>query len=112
MQACGFRDHRLEIEAQNAVVLGVSADGWDSHVKFKTKYNLPFTLLVDPDYRIAEAYGVLDKKSLRRFLFSGLRRSHFVIDEDGRILAAHYGVAANASATEALATLREAAEKT
>lgn len=93
------------------MVLGVSADGWDSHVKFKTKYNLPFTLLVDADYRIAEAYGVLDKKSLRRLFFSGLRRSHFVIDENGRILAAHYGVAPNASATEALATLRKTAEK-
>ena len=61
-QACGFRDHYLEVEQQNAVVLGVSPDGIKSHQKFKTKFNLPFTLLADEDHKVAERYGVWGEK--------------------------------------------------
>ena len=63
-QACGFRDNYLEIEEKNAIVLGVSPDGAKSHQKFKTKFNLPFTLLADEDHSIAEAYGVWVEKSM------------------------------------------------
>src|ERR1043165_8058657 len=56
-QACGFRDEYLHIEERQGVVLGVSPDDVESHRKFKTKYNLPFLLLVDADHRVAEAYG-------------------------------------------------------
>src|SRR5213594_4808803 len=62
-QACGFRDSYPTIEEQNAVVLGISPDGVKSHQKFKTKFNLPFTLLVDQDHAISEAYGVWQEKS-------------------------------------------------
>src|SRR5512142_2942152 len=55
-QACGFRDAYPTIEEKNAVVLGVSPDNEQSHQKFKTKYNLPFILLVDADHKVAEAY--------------------------------------------------------
>src|SRR5438309_2430717 len=57
-QACGFRDNYPVIEEKNEVVLGVSPDGVTSHQKFKTKFDLPFTLLVDEDHAIAVAYGV------------------------------------------------------
>ena len=63
-QACGFRDAYPVIEEQNAVVLGVSPDGVKSHQKFKTKYDLPFTLLVDEDHAVAEAYGAWGEKSM------------------------------------------------
>ena len=63
-QACGFRDHYPHIEEKNAVVLGVSPDGVKSHQKFKTKYNLPFTLLVDDQHVVAEAYGLWIEKSM------------------------------------------------
>src|SRR5438552_7052064 len=56
-QACAFRDAYPAIEEKNAVVLGVSPDGEESHRRFKTKYNLPFTLLVDADHAVAEKYG-------------------------------------------------------
>jgi len=56
-QACGFRDNYLAIEEKNAVVLGLSPDGVKSHQKFRTKYNLPFTLLADESNTVAEAYG-------------------------------------------------------
>ena len=57
-QACGIRDAYGEFERAGAVVLGVSPDDERSHVKFKDKYGLPFTLLADPDHAVAERYGV------------------------------------------------------
>jgi peroxiredoxin Q/BCP len=84
-QACGFRDHYAEIEERDAVVLGVSPDGQASHQKFKTKYDLPFTLLVDEDHAVAEKYGVWGEKSMYGRKYMGIIRSHFVIDQDGKI---------------------------
>jgi len=84
-QACGFRDSYPVIEEQNAVVLGVSPDGVTSHQKFKTKYDLPFTLLVDEEHTIAELYGVWGEKSMYGRKYMGIIRSHFVIDEAGKI---------------------------
>ena len=74
-QACGFRDHYPEILERNAVVLGVSPDSAESHRRFKTKFDLPFILLVDADHRVAQSYGAWSG--------SGMVRSHFVIDEKG-----------------------------
>ncbi len=91
-QAVGFRDHYDEIVAHNAVVLGVSPDSVESHVKFKTKYDLPFQLLVDPDHKIAELYGVWGEKKMYGRTYYGIKRSHFVIDEDGRLIDVRYNV--------------------
>ena len=85
-QAVGFRDHYDEIVANNAVVLGVSPDSVESHVKFKTKYDLPFHLLVDPDHKIAELYGVWGEKKMYGRTYYGIKRSHFVIDEEGKLI--------------------------
>lgn len=87
-QACGFRDQYPLIEAKNAVVLGVSPDGVKAHTKFKTKYNLPFTLLVDDQHSVAEAYGVWVEKSMYGKKYMGVERSHFVIDEQGQLIEA------------------------
>src|SRR5262245_2977994 len=62
-QACGFRDHMTEIEEQNGIVIGISPDNAKSHQKFRTKYNLPFILLSDPDHQVADMYGAWGKKS-------------------------------------------------
>ena len=62
-QACSFRDNYLQVEEQNAVVLGVSPDSAASHRRFKTKYNLPFTLLVDADHAVAEKYGAWGERT-------------------------------------------------
>ncbi|MGF1507753.1 MAG: thioredoxin-dependent thiol peroxidase [Anaerolineae bacterium] len=88
-QACGFRDNYEVIEEKNAVVLGVSPDGQASHAKFKTKHDLPFTLLVDEDHSISEAYGVWGEKKMFGYTFMGVIRSHFIIDEQGKIADAH-----------------------
>jgi peroxiredoxin Q/BCP len=104
-QACGFRDNYLAIEEKNAIVLGVSPDGAKSHQKFKTKFNLPFTLIADEDHSIAEAYGVWAEKSTYGKKHMGIERSHFVIDENGRVVDAQVKVKPEDSVERALATL-------
>jgi peroxiredoxin Q/BCP len=104
-QACGFRDAYPQIEDKNAVVLGVSPDSARSHQGFKSKYQLPFPLLLDPDHRIAEAYGVWREKSMYGRKYMGILRSHFVIDEQGKLSAVQYNVKASDSASQALASL-------
>jgi peroxiredoxin Q/BCP len=104
-QSCGFRDHYIEIEEKNAVVLGVSPDSVKSHQRFKTKYNLPFTLLVDTDHQLADAYGVWGEKSFMGKKHMGVIRSHFVIDEQGNIADAQVNVSPNDSVERALAAL-------
>ena len=104
-QACGFRDNYLAIEEKNAIVLGVSPDGAKSHQKFKTKFNLPFTLVADEDHSIAEAYGVWVEKSMYGKQYMGIERSHFVIDENGKIVDAQVKVKPEDSVERAIATL-------
>lgn len=104
-QACAFRDSYPQIEAQNAVVLGISPDGLTSHQKFKTKHNLPFILLSDEQHTVAEAYGVWVEKSMYGKKYMGIERSHFVIDEAGRVIDAQVKVKAKESAAKALAVL-------
>jgi len=91
-QACGFRDSYPKIEGANAVVLGVSTDDVDSHQAFKTKYQLPFPLLVDADHRISEAYGTWQERERDGRKFMGMARSHFVIDGQGKVVDVQYNV--------------------
>jgi thioredoxin-dependent peroxiredoxin len=104
-QACGFRDNYPIIEEKNAVVLGVSPDNEKSHQKFKTKYNLPFTLLVDADHAVADAYGVWGEKSMYGKKYMGIIRSHFIIDEEGRIADAQVKVSPGESVERAMTAL-------
>jgi len=104
-QACGFRDQYPAISEKNAIVLGVSPDSARSHEGFRAKFQLPFPLLVDADHALAEAYGVWQEKSMMGRKYMGILRSHFVIDEQGKIVDAQYNVKATASPTKALAAL-------
>ncbi len=104
-QACSFRDSYPEIEEQNAVVLGVSPDDAKSHQRFKTKYNLPFTLLVDQDHQLADKYGTWGEKSMYGKKYQGVIRSHFVINESGETVDVQYNVSAKDSAEKALTSL-------
>lgn len=104
-QACGFRDNYPVIEEKNAVVLGVSPDGVQSHQKFKTKFDLPFTLIVDEDHAIAEAYGVWGEKSMYGKTYMGVVRSHFIIDENGVIADAQYKISPTDSVEQAMKAL-------
>lgn len=104
-QACGFRDNYAMIQEKNAVVLGVSPDDADSHRKFKSKFDLPFPLLVDEDHTIADAYGVWGEKTAYGRTSMGIIRSHFVIDEEGKIADAQYKVSPADSNERALQSL-------
>lgn len=84
-QACGIRDEWSQFQEAGAVVLGVSPDELDSHRAFSKKYDLPFTLLSDPDHKVAEAYGVWKEKSMYGRTYWGIERSTFVIDPEGRV---------------------------
>jgi len=104
-QACGFRDEYPTIQEKNAVVLGISPDGVESHQKFKTKHDLPFALLVDEDHVVAEAYGVWGEKSMYGRKTMGIIRSHFVIDEEGRLSDVQIKVSPQKSVEKAVAAL-------
>ena len=93
-EACGFRDSWKEIQKLNAVVLGVSADGAESHQKFAAKYKLPFPLLSDPDRKVMEKYGAYGEKMMYGKKVTGVIRSTFVVDEKGKIELAQYNVKA------------------
>ena len=104
-QACGFRDAYPQIEERNAVVLGVSPDSARSHQKFRSKFDLPFTLLVDEDHAVAEAYGVWGEKSMYGKKYMGITRSSFVIDEAGRLADVQIKVSPADSVATALSAL-------
>jgi thioredoxin-dependent peroxiredoxin len=84
-QACGIRDNYGAFGERGAVVLGISPDDETSHVKFKEKYGLPFTLLADPDHEVADRYGVWGERSMYGKTYMGIERSTFVIDAEGNV---------------------------
>jgi peroxiredoxin Q/BCP len=104
-QACGIRDAYGEFEAAGAVVLGVSPDDEASHVKFRTKYDLPFTLLADIDHQVAELYGVWGEKKYAGRTYLGVFRSTFVIGEDGNVKRVMHNVKPDTHADDVLAVL-------
>jgi len=105
-QACGIRDVYEEFERAGAVVLGVSPDDERSHVKFKEKYGLPFTLLADEGHKLADEYGVWAEKKYAGKTYWGVDRSTFVIGEDGNVKKVMHKVKPDTHADEVLATLR------
>src|SRR5436305_558396 len=107
-QACGIRDAYGEFEQAGAVVLGVSPDKVTSHVKFKDKYDLPFTLLADPEHELAEAYGVWTEKTYMGKSYMGVSRTTFVIGADGAVLKVMENVKPQTHADDVLAVLAAA----
>jgi peroxiredoxin Q/BCP len=104
-QACELRDEYAEFRERGAVVLGVSPDDEASHAKFKSKYSLPFTLLADPDHKVADEYGVWGEREYAGKKYMGINRSTFVIDTEGRVARALYGVKPQGHAEKVLAAL-------
>jgi len=84
-QACNLRDNQQMLQSHGIIVLGVSGDNTASHQKFIGKYSLPFDLIADPDYEILGKYGVWGERNLYGRKFMGIKRTTFLIDEDGRI---------------------------
>ncbi len=105
VQACAIRDAWGEFEGRGAVVLGVSPDSVDSHEKFRDKYDLPFTLLADPDHAVADLYGVWGEKSYAGKTYMGIDRSTFIIDADGNLARVMLSVKPDEHADDVLAAL-------
>ncbi len=91
-QACDFRDAQPDLTERGYRVLGVSPQGASSHRRFSEKYSLNFPLLIDADYAMARAYGVAEEREEGKK--PRIVRSTFVIDEDGMLTEALYGVKA------------------
>ena len=84
-EACGFRDLWQDIQKQDAVVLGVSPDSAASHQKFTTQYQLPFTLLCDPDKKVMAKYGAWGEKMMYGKKTVGVIRSTVWISPNGKV---------------------------
>jgi peroxiredoxin Q/BCP len=84
-EACDFREKISEFTKAGAVVLGMSPDSVKKHDKFKTKYDLPFSLVADEEKTALEAFGVWVEKSMYGRKYMGVERSTFLIDADGSI---------------------------
>jgi thioredoxin-dependent peroxiredoxin len=98
-QSCGLRDNYAAIQEKNAVVLGVSPDDQASHQAFRSKFDLPFPLLVDEGHKLADAYGVWgENRNIR---------SHFVIDENGNLADVQFQVTPEDSVARAVASVTE-----
>jgi len=104
-EACEFRDAYDRFREQGVEILGVSPDTEASHQKFKSKYELPFTLLADPEHEVAEAYGVWKEKRNYGKTYHGVERSTFVIDAEGKVARAMRGIKAAGHAAQVLETL-------
>jgi peroxiredoxin Q/BCP len=90
-QACAVRDVYADIsagtrpDARGVAVIGISPDMPEALVRFRAKYDLPFVLLSDPDHKVAEVYGAWGEKTSRGKTSMGLIRSHFAVDEEGKL---------------------------
>jgi peroxiredoxin Q/BCP len=85
-EACDFREKHTSFAELNTVIVGVSPDPIDKHEKFKTKYDLPFILLSDPDHTLSDAYGVWVLKKNFGKEYMGIERSTFVISKEGIVV--------------------------
>src|SRR6266508_6209235 len=107
-EACGFRDLGSSLKKSDAVVLGVSKDGIESHNKFAGKYKLPFTLLSDPKTEVMKKYGAFGKKMMYGKEVQGTIRSTVVIGPKGDVIK-HWPAVKKAEAhpEEVLAFLKQ-----
>lgn len=101
-QSCSLRDHRQDLAGIGTEVIGISPDMPDKQLAFDRKYGLGFPLLSDPRHEVAEAWGAWGEKKRGGI---GIIRSSFLVDEEGRIERAWYGVTPQDTVPNALAAL-------
>ena len=85
-EACNFRDDFGIYKDLGVEIVGISTDDEESHTKFITKFDLPFTLLADGGHEVCEAYGVWAKKKNFGKEYFGIKRTTFLIDEEGMVV--------------------------
>lgn len=104
-QACGFRDHFPKVEAQNGVVLGISADTQADLKAWQQQEKLPYDLLSDVDHTVLEMFGAWGEMSFKGRTFTAPMRSYWVIDEDGVMIAGQVRITPDESVKQALAAV-------
>ena len=107
IEACEFRDNIGILQQEGAVVLGISLDSVESHQQFRDKFELPFTLLADPEHKVADAYGVYGPKTFQEHKYMGVDRATFIIGPDGSLAKVWAQVNPKGHAEEVLSWLRE-----
>ena len=108
-QACEIRDHWSEFSELGAEVVGISPDDVGSHRTFADKFELPHTLLADPERTVIDSYGAWGERSMYGKTFMGVIRSSVVIGPDGTVLAVFDKMKPKDQAEKSLAVLRESA---
>lgn len=86
-QACSLRDGYQRLQSEGVAIVGVSRDDEASHTRFAEKYDLPFPLLADTDGAVSEAYGAWGEKNFYGKKSIGMKRTTFLIDEEGAVVA-------------------------
>jgi thioredoxin-dependent peroxiredoxin len=104
-EACEFRDNSKKFAKANTEIIGVSPDSDAAQARFKTKFDLPFTLLADNEHKAAETYGVWKEKSMYGRKYMGVERTTFVIDHNGKIKKIFPKVKVDGHAEEVLSAL-------
>jgi thioredoxin-dependent peroxiredoxin len=104
-EACAFRDNSKKFTKADTVIVGVSPDKSAAQASFKTKYDLPFTLLADAAHTAAEAWGVWKEKSMYGRKYMGVERTTFLIDKTGLVVKIFPKVKIEGHADEVLQAL-------
>ncbi|MBL8049913.1 MAG: thioredoxin-dependent thiol peroxidase [Anaerolineales bacterium] len=104
-EACNFRDDYSAYEKAGVVILGVSPDTVESHVKFKKKFQLQFPLLADEDHKVCDLYGTWGPKKFLGKEYEGVLRTTFLIDEQGNIKKTYEDVRPSEHSNQLLADL-------
>lgn len=106
-EACAIRDIYNDFEKLGVQVFGVSKDTPIKHKKFAEKYDLPFTLLSDPEHNMIEAYGAWQEKSMYGKKYFGIQRMSYLIDENNKVVKVYPKVSPTEHATELLKDIKE-----
>ncbi len=104
-EACNFRDDYSAYEKTGVVILGVSPDDVESHVKFKKKFQLPFALLADEGHKVCDLYQVWGPKKFMGREYQGVLRTTFLIDKNGKIVKVFENVRPAEHSEEVLSAL-------
>ena len=106
-EAEGFRDDYAAFQQAGVVVLGVSPDSPERHIRFKTRHNLPFALLADPEHKVCELYDVWKKKKNFGREYFGVARTTYIIDPEGKIAKVYKRVKPAGHSQQVLADLQQ-----
>lgn len=106
-ESCDFRDYYSDLKKLNVEILGVSRDSVKSHGTFKSKFELPFSLLADEEGKMCESYGVWKEKSMYGRKYMGIERTTVLIDEQGKILKVYPKVSVKEHVSAIINDIRE-----